>query len=222
LPVEVHLAIWLLGAGWAALVAISGVVGFFLTRYWNKRDSKQRDETQKELARQKQEWESLEADRAALREQEWHSREAERAAQEAERAAIASQRASLREALIESLKWFEGDTQKRSIGISIVAASWDEFPELQPTWLGILANQAVYLLIVSSQGEKLHEVTNLRRILRILSREGSRLDEVARQSLRTALDERTSPVSEKRKGGVDVGAVELMDWWRDLTFNSGP
>lgn len=87
----------------AIIAAISGAIGFFLTRYWNRRDQ-----------RQEREW--------RLREQEAQAREVQRAAQE-------TARSRFREVLFESLRWFEGKTQKRSIGTSIVEVSWKDYPE---------------------------------------------------------------------------------------------
>src|SRR5262245_836670 len=55
-------------------------------------------------------------------------------------------RANMRDVLYESLKWFEGGTQRRSVGIAVVNASWTEFKEFQPMWLEVFANQAIYLL----------------------------------------------------------------------------
>lgn len=145
-----------------------------------------------------------------------------RATLEAERLAHAGQRASLREALVASLRWFEGGTQSRSIGISVVLASWDDFPDLQGIWLGVLSNQAVYLLTESRQRRKPHEITNLRRIMDVLIRDqkrvgGGLLDSTARLSLRQALDDRLNPEKQVERG-VEVDAVELMDWWQALGY----
>ena len=79
------------------------------------------------------------------------------------------------EILYASLRWFEGRTQNRSIGIAVVNASWSLFPEVQPLWIEVFANQAIYLLTGSKQGEKEHEHENLRRILDVLVREHSRI-----------------------------------------------
>lgn len=176
----------------ATLAGIGGLLAFFLTRYWNARDRRQ--------------------------EREWRAREQEMQTREAERAAIEASRARFREVLFESLRWFEGKTQRRSIGISIVEASWDEYPELRPIWRGVLVNQAVYLLTVSEQKEKLPEIANLRRIMAVLVREASDLDSVSRASLRTALESR---LRGSIGGGVEVDSFELSGWWQDAGFNVG-
>jgi hypothetical protein len=74
-------------------------------------------------------------------------------------------RANMREVLYESLKWFEGGTQKRSIGIAVVDASWKDFKEFHPMWVEVFANQAIYLLLESKNMAVAHELDNLRRLL---------------------------------------------------------
>ena len=49
--------------------------------------------------------------------------------QDREYAAKEADRLKYRGILFDSLKWFEGRTQKRSIGIAVVNASWDSFEE---------------------------------------------------------------------------------------------
>lgn len=207
LPVELELAFKLLSVVGAVLAATGAIIALFLKRYWDGRDEKQRLSMEKEAQRL---------------DQEWRTREAQRATLEAERLAHAGQRASLREALVASLRWFEGGTQSRSIGISVVLASWDDFPDLQGIWLGVLSNQAVYLLTESRQRRKPHEITNLRRIMDVLIRDqkrvgGGLLDSTARLSLRQALDDRLNPEKQVERG-VEVDAVELMDWWQALGY----
>ena len=79
------------------------------------------------------------------------------------------------ERLIESLHWFEGRTQKRSIGIAIVESGWDvkKNKEFQSKWTSVLTNQAIYLLTKEEKEEKkeeepFHEEQNLYRIINIL------------------------------------------------------
>jgi len=176
----------------AIIATIGGAVAFFLTRYWHARDQ-----------RQERAW--------RLREQQVQAREAERAAQEASRARF-------REVLFESLQWFEGKTQKRSIGISIVEASWKEYPEFHAIWRGVLVNQAVYLLTGSEQGDSFTELANLRRIMSLLVREAAELDPVSRASLRAALDHRLSRTSDR---GLVIEHAELAQWWQEAGFNEG-
>jgi len=74
--------------------------------------------------------------------------------------------------LVEALRYFEGRTQKRSIGIAFIEAYWDEVTRLHKTWTAVLANQAIYLLSKLSTDHKLevHEFDNLNRIFELLNR----------------------------------------------------
>src|SRR5262249_47517840 len=72
--------------------------------------------------------------------------------------------------LVESLRYFEGGTQHRSIGISMIEAYWRDFPRLRSVWRSVLSNQAIYVLSkVIKEGEiPLHEADNLSRIYSML------------------------------------------------------
>lgn len=72
--------------------------------------------------------------------------------------------------LVDALKYFQGRTQKRNIGIAFVEAYWHKKPALQPTWTAVLINQAIYILtkIIADKSLTLHELDNLERILKIL------------------------------------------------------
>lgn len=125
-----------------------------------------------------------------------------------------AERSKLRDILYESLKWFEGGTQKRSIGIAVVNTSWASFEDFQPLWLEVFANQAIYLLAGSNQGTDAHEHDNLRRIMEVLVRERQRIGpETASLLLNTLAD--------KDSGGISSGLAptpELkarLKGWRD-------
>lgn len=98
----------------------------------------------------------------------WNIRD--RRADQRERAEVArnADRAKQRDILYESLKWFEGGIQKRSIGIAVVNTSWTAFPEFQGLWIEVFVNQAIYLLSASDQKDKSHEHDNLRRIMELV------------------------------------------------------
>jgi hypothetical protein len=70
--------------------------------------------------------------------------------------------------LYQALHWFEGKTQSRSIGIAVIEANWDQTKTLHKTWIAILTNQAVYLLLESGQDKAAHEIVNLKRIMNLL------------------------------------------------------
>jgi hypothetical protein len=80
--------------------------------------------------------------------------------------------AHLADQVANSLKWFEGGSQKRSIGIADIETHIGDqtFRPFYTTWAAILVNQAIYLLVESDQTESLHERDNLERILNLLPR----------------------------------------------------
>lgn len=85
-------------------------------------------------------------------------------------AAIETDRLKIRDYLYDSLKWFDGGTQRRSIGISVIEASWASLQEFRGTWIAVLANQAIFLLEESGQKDAAHEVANLDRMMELLIR----------------------------------------------------
>lgn len=101
----------------------------------------------------------------------WDTRDKEAAEKSAELAALEERRTKERDILYGSLKWFEGGTQNRSIGIAVVNASWSKYPEFHHLWVEVFANQAIYLLAASKRDDKEHEQDNLRRLLDLLQRE---------------------------------------------------
>ncbi|MDB4949622.1 MAG: hypothetical protein JWM27_2271 [Gemmatimonadetes bacterium] len=103
--------------------------------------------------------------------------------------------------LYDALKWFEGETQKRSIGLSVIEGNWKN-KALHPTWRGVLVNQAVFLL-ASSKTDTEHERQNLHRIRALLAR--LKLDEFDRGALFAALTKRA-------QFGGGVPNVNLGDW----------
>ena len=71
--------------------------------------------------------------------------------------------------LIAAFQYFDGRTQRRSVGISIIEAYSSEMPKLVPMFIPLLANQAVYLLTQSKQPKDAeHEYRNLDRITELL------------------------------------------------------
>ena len=100
----------------------------------------------------------------------WNNRDRQADRREREMAAKEAERSKQRDVLYESLKWFEGGIQRRSIGIAVVNTSWSAFLEFRPLWTEVFASQAVYLLTASDEGTKPHEHDNLRRIMELLVR----------------------------------------------------
>jgi hypothetical protein len=89
----------------------------------------------------------------------WQAARAERARQETRR----------REHLIGAFQYFDGKTQRRNIGVSIVEAYWAEMPTLRAMFVPLLAGQAVYLLTQSEQPDDAElEYVNLDRMMHML------------------------------------------------------
>ena len=83
--------------------------------------------------------------------------------------------ARLEEHVFNSLQWLSGKTQRRSIGIAVIEANWEneKLSHLRATWTSVLVAQAVYLLAEQEREEgkqRQHEITNLNNILRILKK----------------------------------------------------
>ena len=70
--------------------------------------------------------------------------------------------------LFRTLAWFEGKTQKCSIGIVVTETFWNDSPSSRTILIPLLGNQAIYLLAVSDEGTA-HEVNNLERIMHLLT-----------------------------------------------------
>ena len=169
----------LIGFAGAVLLAIGGMVGFFLKRSWDKRD-KAHEEFMVE--------------------------------QQDER----NEQVKLREMLFDSLRWFEGDTQKRSVGLAMVSAAWDKDADFRQIWTNVLTTQAIYLLLKSDQKSREDELVNLCRTMEILQRPGAHLDALAASRLSGALARRLRQSTPRGVGPdtEDAQAVEL--WHKDL------
>jgi hypothetical protein len=177
-PIEVHLRsepknAWLEPATIAALLgSLGGIVGILVQRMWHRKDE------QRLLGRAAEDRRAAEEDRRAAE---------ERLDKERQLAQERAEREKFLVHVLDSLRWFEGKTQKRSIGIGVVEGNWLRFPDLQGTWTAILTNQAVYLLSESDQKDASHERANLHRIMRLLCKPGVQFSEDQRDSLIEAL-----------------------------------
>ncbi|MFZ4699495.1 MAG: hypothetical protein ACOYMG_05555, partial [Candidatus Methylumidiphilus sp.] len=117
----------------------------------------------------------------------WDGRDRQADKKEREIAAKESEHLKQRDILYESLKWFEGGTQKRSIGIAVVNTSWNGYKEFRPLWIEVFLNQAIYLLTTSEEKTKFHEHDNLRRIMDLLVREKTSITEQSKILLTNTL-----------------------------------
>jgi hypothetical protein len=154
------------GAVAAAVIALVGTVfNVLITRRTRLKVQKQQaalqtrlqdkqSDLQKELVQRQQEFEREIKERELKHEQE---REQE-------------------ETFFDSLHWFEGKTQKRSIGITALEAyrSEEDLPKdlkyarYRDLSIPLLISQAIYLLASSGEDSREDELNNLRRITKLL------------------------------------------------------
>jgi len=134
----------------------------------------------------------------------WDGRDRQADKKEREIASKESEHLKQRDILYESLKWFEGGTQKRSIGIAVVNTSWNGYKEFRPLWIEVFLNQAIYLLTTSEEKTKFHEHDNLRRIMDLLVREKTSITEQSKILL-------TNTLTQKVEGKIPSGLTLTDD-----------
>ena len=71
------------------------------------------------------------------------------------------------ERLQETLQYFTGGTQKRSIGIALIEGVWQTKGKYLDTLVPVIANQLVYLLVTTDSQKEAHEERNLVRLFNI-------------------------------------------------------
>jgi hypothetical protein len=148
----------------------------------------------------------------------------DRALDQRERSLAAQREENLkqRELLISALRWFEGGTQNRSIGIAVVNTNWELLKEFRALWIEVLANQAIYLLMASDQKTAAHEHENLRRIMQLLIRERQLLDRTTQPIL-------CATIAGKHDGTITTGLTltpeleaRLKQWGEELGCRAKP
>jgi hypothetical protein len=139
----------------------------------------------------------------------------------------AQEREKMKEHLFDALKWFEKGTQKRSIGLSVIEANWDDYRELRPVWQALLINQALHLLTMSGQRNSPPEHNNLGRIMSLLEddvRERG-LDESLNINLLKALANANTTSNEGVKNVTSDRGIFVQEKDRDywlFAFALGP
>jgi hypothetical protein len=144
---------------------------------------------------------------------QYRERQADKIEQRRERRdeKIEQRRERREQQVFEALKWFEGKTQRRNIGIAVLEGYWEEVPTLRGVLVPLVVNQTIYLLTQSSQKEAQHERDNLERLISLLQRYGT-LDEKfpdQHKRLSEALDARLNGAVEE---GVWASTEELEGW----------
>ena len=123
---------------------------------------------------------------------------------------VATRRQRTWELLLESLGWFEGGTQKRSIGIAVIETKWDHQKEFRTRWVSILVNQAIYLLTREKDRDARHERANLYRIMNLLAMHHVYIQDFERSLLAETLKE----YSPEDRGLTGIDATRLETWRR--------
>ncbi len=77
-------------------------------------------------------------------------------------------RISNNDLLLKALGYFEGGTQKRSIGISLIEGLIKEKRDYSNVLIPLLTNQTVYLLLQNKTETRIHEERNVIRIFNLL------------------------------------------------------
>lgn len=133
----------------------------------------------------------------------------------------ATQVGRLEQHLFDSLDWFSGKTQRRSIGIAVVKANWEAFDALHSTWLSVLVSQAIYLLKESKSHHKSHEHANLYAIMNLVLKGRTRLHKSDSDELLTALAENKQNRRDESKHGLkDIDDGYYSTWERELSRNT--
>lgn len=115
--------------------------------------------------------------------------------------------------LAKTLAYFEGKTQRRSIGISLVEGIWAPRKRYMDIIVPVLVNQAVYLLLSSSSVNAVHEERNLLRLFGLLERcipDCSNPTNHRNEILDAIL--RRDPELEER--GIPLGRSTLETWFK--------
>jgi hypothetical protein len=119
------------------------------------------------------------------------------------------------ERLAKTLDYFDGGSQKRSIGISLVEGLWIHQPRFHSVLAPLIANQIVYLLL-STESRDPHNERNLVRMFMLFK---------SIPDLRTryggALGDVRDAIHEKYHGekkGIHITRPTLQLWARELGF----
>jgi hypothetical protein len=119
-------------------------------------------------------------------------------------------RAETESRIFDTLRYFEGGSQTRNVGISVMETYWEDsrLLQLRDLCVPLLANQAMYLLRASDQKDKPHEQDNLRRIIALLERAAEQMRfPQSYESMRKA-------VRETRWTALGEGSMFRAEHWR--------
>lgn len=120
------------------------------------------------------------------------------------------------ERLAKTMDYFDGGSQRRSIGISMIEGVWAKNPRYHNVLVPLIANQIVYLLL-STDSHDAHNERNLVRLVMLFK---------AIPHLKTRYFDRWADVcdaiSRKSRGeskGIPISAPTLELWAKELGVN---
>jgi hypothetical protein len=117
--------------------------------------------------------------------------------------------------LAKTLDYFDGGSQRRSIGISMLEGVWLNKPKYHPILVPLVANQIVYLLL-STDSHDAHNERNLVRLIEMFT---------AIPNLQTHYHDRWGDVCDAlhtkynwKSKGIPIGGPTLKLWARSLGY----
>lgn len=120
------------------------------------------------------------------------------------------------ELFLKGLEFLGGKTQVRNLGVAALGLYWKDNQRYQRLCIEILIGSAIYLIDVSGQTDKSHEIYNLRRIMNLVLRDipydrnAKELYEQLMASLR-----KWKPKKEGDKG-LHIAQEEINKWKSNL------
>lgn len=117
------------------------------------------------------------------------------------------------ERLAQTLEYFGGGSQRRSIGIALIEGLWVSNPRHHDVIVPLIANQVVYLLL-STESVDAHNERNLVRLFRILKSIPN-----LRERYGLAWGDVANAIYEKQQGakkGIPLSSVTLNIWMKTL------
>ena len=117
--------------------------------------------------------------------------------------------------LAKTLSYFEGGTQKRSIGIALTEGVWARKMRQMDILVPVLINQTVYLLLCSDSRDGVHEERNLIRLLRLLERCIPHTTSPS-EHYPEILDALVRKYCREKNAGVDLPSATIRSWYRKL------
>jgi len=119
------------------------------------------------------------------------------------------------ELLAQTLSYFDGGTQRRSIGLALVEGIWLRKKRQLDVVVPVLVNQMIYLLLSSDANDAVHEERNAIRLLFLLERTIPLTSDPG-QHRPEILDALLRRYGEKSDRGVGLPKVTLKIWFERL------